>query len=178
MSATQMPDEAVDVKRVITSLEYDFHKFELTNFVDHIARWVRKPIELVPFPFTAQIFGVWVPAPNQNYIFYNERVPYVHRVHIILHELAHILLNHPRHKLEDVLPPELLQALRIEETYGRTRTAPTEATRLDRAEQESEEFVLIVQRSVVKANLLSELTQESSSIAAFKPVTDSMGYNS
>lgn len=167
-----------EIAQVIEDLEYDFHKFELLDFVDHIANYRRKPILLVPFPFQSHIFGVWVPALNHNYVFFNERVPYVHRVHTILHELAHILLDHPRHRLEDVLPPELLEALRVEESEGRLRCAPTETSRLDYAEQESEDFVLVVQRSVVKANLLIELTQESTSIAGLKPITDSMGYNS
>ena len=166
------------VQRTLANLKYDFSHFELTHFVDHVARYRAKPIRLLPFAFTGSIFGVWVPAPYHDYIFYSNRVHRIHQVHIVLHEIAHILLDHRRQRIDDVLPPELLRQLDRVELIGRLRVPPSAEVHGDEEEQESEQFVFLIQKQLVKARRLAELTGESSSIPGLKPITDTMGYTS
>ena len=178
MQALHFKRESSTVQQTLADLAYNFSQFELVHFVEHVAQHRNKPIRLIPYPFTESIFGVWVPATYHDYIFYTMRVHHVHQVHIVLHEIAHMLLNHHRRRIDDVLPPELLLQFNSAELVGRLRVPPTKAVHDDEEEQESELFVLLIQRQLVKARRLTELTRESSSIPTLKPITDTMGYTS
>ena len=176
MRFTNLKGENDKVQHVLDALAYDFNQFELSHFVKHIAAYRGKPIQLVPFPFTPTLFGVWVLGEMSDYIFFNALVQPIHQTHIILHETAHMLLNHQRRRIEDVLPPELLRELGANGVMGRLRVAPTSDIHADEEEQESERFVYLIQRQLMHANRLAELTGESSSIPRLKPITDAMGY--
>lgn len=171
-----LKSESDKVQYVLYALAYDFNEFELSHFVKHIGIYREKPIQLVPFPFTPTLFGVWVLAEMRDYIFYNACVQPIHQTHIILHEIAHMLLNHQRRRIDDVLPSELLRELGANGAMGRLRIAPTSDIHADEEEQESERFVYLIQRQLMRANRLAELTAESSSIPRLKPITDAMGY--
>lgn len=163
------------VQEALDALAYDFSQFELAHFVSHIVRLRQKPIQIIQLPLTAALFGVWVSAARQDYIFCNMRLQPIHQTHVILHEIAHMLLNHRRERIDHVLPPDLLRELG-QDSAGRLRVAPDRDQHVDAEEQESERFVYLIQRQVVRARRLAELTGESSSIPALKPITDAMGF--
>jgi hypothetical protein len=163
------------VQQALDALAYDFSRFELAHFVVHVANLRQKPIQIVRLPLAAALFGVWVPTARQDYIFCNLRLQPIHQTHVILHEIAHMLLNHRRERIDHVLPPDLLRELG-QDAAGRLRVAPNANQRADAEEQESERFVYLIQRQVVRARRLAELTGESSSIPALKPITDAMGF--
>jgi Zn-dependent peptidase ImmA (M78 family) len=52
--------------------------------------------------------GLWISAPNRDYIFYEADTTPLHQAHIVLHELAHLLFGH---QSANVLEPELLRSL-------------------------------------------------------------------
>ena len=163
------------VQEALDALGYDFSQFELAHFVSHIVGLRQKPIQIIQLPLTAALFGVWVSAAQQDYIFCNMRLQPIHQTHVILHEIAHMLLNHRRQRIDHVLPLDLLRELG-QDASGRLRVAPDRDQRSDAEEQESERFVYLIQRQVVRARRLAELTGESSSIPALKPITDAMGF--
>ncbi|WP_253195638.1 hypothetical protein [Streptomyces sp. JHA26] len=55
-----------------------------------------RPISLVPFPLPVPgPFGLWVATGTADYIFYQQETSPSHQDHIILHEISHILADHP-----------------------------------------------------------------------------------
>ncbi|MDX2137271.1 MAG: hypothetical protein SF123_04190 [Chloroflexota bacterium] len=164
------------VRDVLDALQYDFNEFELTHFANHIADHRRKPIAIISLAMTSTLHGIWIPAQTHDYIFCNALLQPVHRTHVVLHELAHLMLGHGLQPIREVLPPSLIQELGGENTLGRLRAAPTNDAHADDEERESERFVYLIQRKLVRVNRLAELTRESSSIPGLKPITDAMGY--
>ena len=83
------------LSKVIESLEYDFRQFSLEDFVDHIARRKRREIILQSWSFDSkELSALWLPQETAHYIFFNARYHQLHQTHSILHELAHLVLNH------------------------------------------------------------------------------------
>lgn len=65
------------------------------GLVDRVAQQRGRPIELRAFPMPDVVqYGVWMAGATRDYIFYDEQTARVHQEHIILHELAHMLLGH------------------------------------------------------------------------------------
>lgn len=51
-------------------------------------------------------YGLWIATASADYILYAEDTSPLHRLHIILHELSHILWNHHPVPLDDLSIPE------------------------------------------------------------------------
>ncbi len=68
--------KAVDdrVQQALDALVYDFNQFELAHFVAHVASLRQKPIQIIRLPIASVLFGVWVSAARQDYIFCNMRL--------------------------------------------------------------------------------------------------------
>lgn len=164
------------VQTLLDQLHYDFNHFQLDHFIDHIAAQRRKPIVCLAMPLDPTLFGVWISGSGQEYIFYNAFVQPIHQVHIVLHEIGHMLLDHQKRPIASILPPQMIAQLNMQGLAGRARFAPSDGVHEDVEEQESERFVYLVQRYTMCANRLTELTGESSSIERLKPITDTMGY--
>lgn len=55
-----------------------------------------RPIRLVPYPLWADgPFGLWFKGRTTDFIVYQEHTTGPHQRHIILHEVGHILADHP-----------------------------------------------------------------------------------
>lgn len=97
----------------------------------------------------------------------------MHQIHIILHEVAHMLLQHPLHPIQEIMPPALLAELE-QDAYGHLRTI----TRLkDVYEQEAEDFVYAIQKQIVYSERMVELTRGVSSIEDLKPFLSGLLYD-
>lgn len=76
------------------------HTLNLTPPLDvaeicaQVARLRGRPIELVFKTLPAAAFGVSLPMPDCDYIMVQQHTSTLHREHIVLHELAHILAGH------------------------------------------------------------------------------------
>jgi hypothetical protein len=92
-------------------LDYDFSRFELVDFIHHVARLNRREIIINALPLSAGLTAAWVKAATADYIFYDGRIHRIYQTHLILHEIAHIVLNHTCLPLDAVLPPEMLAEL-------------------------------------------------------------------
>ncbi|WP_188316831.1 ImmA/IrrE family metallo-endopeptidase [Solihabitans fulvus] len=54
-----------------------------------------RPIRLLPMPArAANPTGLWISSATADYVFYEEDTSFLHRDHIILHEIGHLMLNH------------------------------------------------------------------------------------
>ncbi|MCC6191701.1 MAG: hypothetical protein IT318_21950 [Anaerolineales bacterium] len=80
--------------QLIDSLEYDFSRFDIADFTAWVAARRGRPIQVVPMSLPPELFGAWIESDAADYIFYEDEPLHVHTVHILLHELSHILLGH------------------------------------------------------------------------------------
>ncbi|MCX4528995.1 MULTISPECIES: ImmA/IrrE family metallo-endopeptidase [unclassified Streptomyces] len=77
------------------------HPFCLDGLCERIAEQRGRPIRLHPLPKEAAesgVCGLWVGTDSVDYVFYEAQTTPLHREHIVLHELGHILFGH--HSLE------------------------------------------------------------------------------
>lgn len=61
-----------------------------------------RPVYLLPHPLPASgPFGVWLSTAAADHVFYQELTSRPHQVHIILHELGHIIAGHRSDERDD-----------------------------------------------------------------------------
>ncbi|MBZ0307039.1 MAG: hypothetical protein K8I82_13295 [Anaerolineae bacterium] len=163
------------VQQAIEDLSYNFQQFDLESLVRRIEDQRQRGITRIPFPFQPGLTGLWVPGAKVDYIFYDQNTHSLHQTHIILHELAHIVLGHRCQPLDEILPPELLAQLHGDSSSGRLRQVQA-ASSDDEQEQESELFVYLIREQIVPARRLVELTSDSSSVPGFGRFTAGMAF--
>ncbi|MGW7099463.1 hypothetical protein [Streptomyces sp. NPDC054838] len=101
--------------------------FSLEHLCTDIAEQRGRPIRLHPLPKEAAesgVCGLWVGTARVDYVFYEAQTTPLHREHIVLHELGHILFGH--HSLEG------------EETDGKAPVVLGRTNYTTRQEQEAE----------------------------------------
>lgn len=105
--------------------------FDLGRFLDQVAARRGRRIFLHPFTSGPGIpCGLWLSTPQADHIFHEADTTPWHRTHIVLHELAHMLLGHGSPAggavtLADVLVPDVPRAL-AQFVLGRTIYATKE----------------------------------------------------
>lgn len=148
--------------KVIEQLAYDFENFDLQHFIDHIQKLRQRDIILLPATFGHELSAVWVRAETADYIFYNTIHHIIHQTHSILHEIAHITLEHSCIPVDAILSPELLAELETTKPVGRPRIARP-LFQDSEEEQAAEAFVYVIQKQVINANRLEQLLGQGSS---------------
>lgn len=68
--------------------------FDVRAFCDALARRRGRPILLRPVASGTDCYGLWVATPAEDIVFYEQETSPLHRDHIILHELCHLLAGH------------------------------------------------------------------------------------
>ena len=86
--------------------------FDIHAFCETVSRQRGRPIVLHAVPGTAGACGVWVSVPSADLIFYEEHTSPLHRDHIILHEISHLLCDHrpvpvSEHEIARLLFPDV-----------------------------------------------------------------------
>ncbi|AKJ14862.1 regulator component [Streptomyces incarnatus] len=98
-----------------------------------------RPLILKELPEQAAstgVCGLWLGTDDADYVFYEGRTAPVHREHIILHEIGHVLCDHHRGvtvradaltgRLLDGLQPRLVQRLMARTGYSTTEEREAE----------------------------------------------------
>lgn len=82
-------------RQLIASLDIPV-PFELLEFCRRIERERGRPLRLVPLPDShpAGFCGLYIETPTEDVVFYPADAAAVHRDHVIVHELMHLLLGH------------------------------------------------------------------------------------
>ncbi|RME64653.1 MAG: hypothetical protein D6790_02960 [Caldilineae bacterium] len=80
---------------MLQALDYDFTHFTVAAFL----RWLGmqqpgRTIVQCHWKLPASISGAWIPIDRIDYIFLPDDVHPLHRTHILLHEIGHILCGH------------------------------------------------------------------------------------
>jgi len=84
------------MKALLTELDYDFSRFTLDGFARWLAKRRGQPIVFVPWEMPPSLFGAWIASDGRDYIFFDRDTQPIHQTHIKLHEMAHMLCDHPR----------------------------------------------------------------------------------
>lgn len=162
------------VQKVIDQIGYNFSTFDIQDFLQHIEAYRSRSLIVNYLPFGSDLFGFWYPAQHGDYIFINATLHPTHRAHTLLHEIAHMLLDHRGIDLTTVLGSEMCEALGIKSGKGHLRSAiPGDLLQ----EAEAELFVLSVQRQIVNARRLQELYGDPTSLSAMQPYVSPLNYN-
>lgn len=69
--------------------------FDVRALCDRIGQARGRPIHLLPLALpTGSPCGLWLSTSSAEYVVYEERTSPLHREHIVLHELGHLLCDH------------------------------------------------------------------------------------
>lgn len=82
--------------------------FSIQTFADAVSRRRQRPLYLLAKTSHLGPCGLWLALPEVDYVFYESATSPVHRDHIIVHELAHLLADH---EPTEHLDPSLLRGL-------------------------------------------------------------------
>ncbi len=81
------------IQDILDGLDDGNHSIQA--LVERVAGYRGRRIVLRPWPMPdALMYGAWLANPTCDFIFYEMHTARVHQEHIILHELAHMLLDH------------------------------------------------------------------------------------
>ncbi|MEU3455594.1 ImmA/IrrE family metallo-endopeptidase [Micromonospora sp. NPDC006766] len=69
--------------------------WDVASYVEAIGRSRDRPIYLLPTDTKGGVCGLWMPTAQADYIAYERHTSPAHSEHIILHEVGHILCDHP-----------------------------------------------------------------------------------
>ena len=164
------------VSAVIEQINYDFNRFELNHFLDHIQQLRKRKLILKSATLQHEIAAIWVYTDTTDYIFFKSSDHVIHQTHNILHEIAHMMLDHTRIPLEDMFPSELFDVLFSGQITGRPRRITREPSN-DIEEFEAEEFVFAIQEQVMAANRIEQLLGKASSISELNSYVEGMGFD-
>ncbi|MGW6876989.1 hypothetical protein ACWGHA_32190 [Streptomyces xanthophaeus] len=81
------------------------HPLDVERLSASISEQRGRPLHLLPLPEAvgaeAGVCGLWLGLGDADIVFYEAATSRVHQTHIILHELAHMLLDHGRLGVDD-----------------------------------------------------------------------------
>ena len=119
--------------------------FDINEFCRVISARRGRPLYLVPKQTRLGPCGVWLSLPDVDYVFYERETSQLHREHIILHELGHLLCEHqPTEVIDEEVISKLFPHLDptvVHRVLGRTTYSAIE-------EQEAEMLASLVRGRV------------------------------
>lgn len=131
---------------------YDFSGFTLPGFIAWTEKERGKSIKMTPWAMPATIFGAWMEAEDIDYIFYyGDAIP-LHKAHIQLHELAHMLCGHETIRVTN----EALASILMDEFSAANLLL--RSTKSNQEEQEAELLTSLIQEQLHRHARFHELT--------------------
>ncbi len=122
--------------------------FNVEAFCTKVSERRGRRIHLCPMTMGISPCGVWLALSDADYIFYEDGTTRLHREHIVLHELGHVLSDHVP---TDLLDEEIIKALMpdldlrmVQRVLGRTSYSAVE-------EQEAEMLASLVLENARRA---------------------------
>jgi hypothetical protein len=151
------------MKAVLGKLDFDFSQFTMDSFVAWIQRLKAREIRFIPWDMPPGLFGVWMSDADEpvEHLFIDKSASPLHKVHIQLHELSHIICAHPTARLTKVQMQDLL--LRAAEDPSVLQEVLLRAPATKELEQEAEILAALIQHQVIIHQRLQQLSVAASS---------------
>jgi hypothetical protein len=168
------------MQAVLNNLNYDFSHFTLDGFSEWLANQRNRKIVFVPRSLPPKIFGACIKADgvdvnvleqlapsavifgkgvredNVDLIFFEADTPVVHRVHIRLHELSHLVCGHPTVEIGSHRAQALLRSA-DPIALSHLECLLLRSVRSDEHEREAETLTDLIQERVQRYSRLDEL---------------------
>ncbi|MEM9954337.1 MAG: hypothetical protein AAF846_22190 [Chloroflexota bacterium] len=131
------------IEEMLQELNFDYTRFTLKNYIDHVAAHIGRHLELVPFDLSVATTGMCVRTKNGDFIFFNENRHRLLQEHIVIHETAHLLFGHQMLRIKmtgelaDLVGSDVDVVARLR-TYDNISHILDEASKLVDSEQERE----------------------------------------
>lgn len=159
MKHSNIATPTTDIKQRIAerfqqiSDRYDFSHFTFPGFIAWVEKEREKGIQMTAWAMPATIFGAWMEEEDTDYIFYDVDAIPLHKAHIQLHELAHMLCGHATIKVtKETLAQILMDKFSAAELLLRS-------TKSNQEEQEAELLTSLIQEQLHRYARLDELTK-------------------
>ena len=155
-------DARPKAEKILRDLDFDFQAFDIEKFISWIGVLKGREILTIPWDMPRNLFGAWMSDGEEpkEYVFYRNNVPRIHQIHIQLHELAHLLFDHPTLKIDRKLIEEVMRGqaeLPFDDLVLLRSPKSTEF------ETEAETLASLIQEQVIRHSQLLRLTQDISS---------------
>ena len=151
------------MKAVLDNLDFDFSQFTMDSFVDWIERDRGRKINFILWDMPPGMFGVWMSDADEpiEHVFIDKDTPPLHRGHIQLHELSHIICTHPTTRLDKTKMQELL--LKAAQDPGVLNEVLLRTPAKKELEEEAEVMAALIQHQVIKHERFQQLSVAASS---------------
>lgn len=132
------------MRSLLETIDYDFERFSLPSFCLWLEEITGKQLLFKAAELPLKIFGAWITSPSHDLVIYQKNTNPLHRQHIILHELCHILCGHQTVQITD---QELLKLVPLPQTVPKVLCRSADPDLMQQQDQEVELLVeLIVQK--------------------------------
>jgi hypothetical protein len=163
------------MKALLDSLDYDFSRFTMDDFIDWVQAYKGRRISFIPWDMPPGMFGVWMSDADEavEHVFIDKNTPPLHKVHIQLHELGHIVCDHPTARLTKAeMQTLLLQAVENPDILSEVLLrAPAKKE----MEQEAEMLAALIQHQVIAHKRMQQLSIAASSNESVIDHLESLG---
>lgn len=92
-------DASQRVNDKLNELGYDYSAYSMEHYIAHVEDFLGRRLELVGMEFTRSTTGACVRTAERDVVFYNDTRHKMLQEHVIIHETAHLLLNHQMMKV-------------------------------------------------------------------------------
>lgn len=141
----------------------EVEQLTIDTVIQWVADWRCRPIELVPRPLPAGLYGARLAGPSRDYIIYEQNTALVHQDHIKAHELGHILAEHPIVPVTaDTTLEEIIAHLRAEQENSYE-------------EQEAEAVATAIQNEIIRLAGLRALTRQVATTPLWEELVYGLG---
>ena len=84
-------------RAALERLDFNFASFSIEKLVPRVERFTGRRLHLAGRPLPQTVDGLWLTDPErgQDFVIFNNDLPPRRQLHAQLHEIAHILLDHP-----------------------------------------------------------------------------------
>lgn len=151
------------MKAVLDKLDFDFSRFTMDDFVAWIQARTGRAISFIPWDMPPGMFGVWMSDADEpvEHVFIDKNASPLHRVHIQLHELSHIICGHPTARLTKAEMQDLL--LKAVQDPNVLNEVLLRAPAKIELEQEAEILAALIQHQVIGHQRIQQLSVAASS---------------
>jgi len=139
--------------------EYDFDQFTMESFRSWLEQQRGKEITFVPWTMPPGMSGAWLTSAQADFVFYEQDTAPIHQIHIQLHEIAHMLCEHPTVKVGTQEVSLLFRQMVDRCVKQETQSLLLRSAHSGEAEIEAETLASLIQETVLKHERLQELSQ-------------------